>query len=785
MNNKNESRRRMPAKFLAFFMCACLLSQTALAAVTVESKLVCGKDAHTHTDSCYGRGEQTCALTEAESHTHDTSCYTEGEAVLSCGQTETEGHTHGDGCYDADGNMTCTLVESEGHAHGDSCYMAGEPVLSCGQEVSEGHTHDDSCFAKSTMPTCGLEEHAHTAACYSAENLAQDLYDALQNGTDKDVELVLNGVIFDLGSYTGGNIRVEEGGQTLTIKDGDVAGGTISGTGGKRVITILNGGSVTLTGSTVITGGGASGGAGVFVGTGSTFNMEGGEISGNSTTGSNQGGGVLVEGTFNMSGGTIKDNASASNGGGVAVNNGTFNMTGGTITGNEASLDKGSFDTTGTPNGQGGGVYVFGDKGHFNMSGGTISQNEAGEGGGVFIDYGKGNSDRYQKADFTMNGGTIDGNIAHHGEGGGIYIKGTGTITKGNITNNETRTTSDLGGGGIYIEADGELTLKNAVITNNVANGLGGGIAACVHGKTVIYMQNGALVTGNTAEGNANSQGYKGTGSSATDGYELWKDNEGFKQDAQDIFTASSAADENNQGRPGVFICNEMLDGGKANWKGTAYVFEYDENGQLIPDENGGYKYKEVGVETDEEGKIHIYSDRLLGVTSHPDEATIEFAKQAAQDAAGNRVLISGNKSATHGGGIGNNGVLTIGEKDEVVYDTETELEAEKTLEKVEAPDNAETPDTDGEEEPKRDLQDDEFTFVVTDEEGNEVTTGKNAADGSVNLAFPDGYFTEAGEYTFTVKERIPVEGDPDYDPTVIYDQKEYKVTITIVVDES
>lgn len=70
MNNKNESRRRMPAKLLAFFMCACLLSQTALAAVTVESKLVCGKDAHTHADSCYGRGEQTCALEEAESLLH-------------------------------------------------------------------------------------------------------------------------------------------------------------------------------------------------------------------------------------------------------------------------------------------------------------------------------------------------------------------------------------------------------------------------------------------------------------------------------------------------------------------------------------------------------------------------------------------------------------------------------------------------------------------------------------------------------------------------------------------
>ena len=336
MNNKNESRRRMPAKLLAFFMCVCLLSQTALAAVTVESKLVCGKDAHTHADSCYGRGEQTCALTEAESHTHDASCYTEGEAALSCGQTETEGHTHGADCYDADGNMVCTLVESEGHAHDDSCYMVGEPVLSCGQEVSEGHTHDDSCFAKSTTPTCELEEHAHTAACYSAENVYQELYDKLTSelDEDKDVILILNGVELDMSNYQGQNIRVTSSGKTLTIQDGDdVAGGTIKGNDKNRVITILNGGSVTLTGSTVITGGGTSGGAGVFVGTGSTFNMEGGEISGNSTTGSNQGGGVLVEGTFNMSGGTIKDNTSASHGGGVAVNNGTFNMTGGTITG--------------------------------------------------------------------------------------------------------------------------------------------------------------------------------------------------------------------------------------------------------------------------------------------------------------------------------------------------------------------------------------------------------------------------------------------------------------------
>ncbi|MDE7220118.1 MAG: hypothetical protein K2O45_10935, partial [Oscillospiraceae bacterium] len=285
--------KRGLALFVSAMMCLGILQTNALAA-TVQSKLVCTKDAHTHSDSCY-KGDLICGEAAAEAHVHTDACYTK-ESTLTCAESETLGHAHDASCYDEAGELACMQPETEGHSHTDACYTE-ETVLTCVQPETEGHSHTDACYAVSSEPTCGKEEHKHTADCYSAENVAKDLYDALQNSTDKDVELILNGAVLDLSGYTGWNIRVTEDGQTLTIKDGDVAGGTIKGTGGCRVITILNGGSVTLTGSTVITGGGSSGGAGVFVGNDSTFNMEGGEISGNNTSGINQGGGVLVEGT--------------------------------------------------------------------------------------------------------------------------------------------------------------------------------------------------------------------------------------------------------------------------------------------------------------------------------------------------------------------------------------------------------------------------------------------------------------------------------------------------------
>ena len=115
------------------------------------------------------------------------------------------------------------------------------------------------------------------------------------------------------------------------------------GTGGGIQI---DGGTLTVQGSTVISGNGAKDGGGVYI-DGGTFTMTGGEIK---TNNAKNGGGVYINaqaaraGSFTMKGGEIKDNT-AQNGGGVYVNAqdsemGTFKMSGSATvtpsTGNEA-----------------------------------------------------------------------------------------------------------------------------------------------------------------------------------------------------------------------------------------------------------------------------------------------------------------------------------------------------------------------------------------------------------------------------------------------------------------
>jgi uncharacterized repeat protein (TIGR02543 family) len=112
-------------------------------------------------------------------------------------------------------------------------------------------------------------------------------------------------------------------------------------------------------------------------GSGSAFVMHSGEISGNTTTTGNGGGGVYIQdGSFTMNNGTISDNtATQGGGGGVYVYSGRFTMNGGTISGNTVN---------GTATNGGGGVFVY--SGRFTMNGGTISGNTATQsGGGVYV----------------------------------------------------------------------------------------------------------------------------------------------------------------------------------------------------------------------------------------------------------------------------------------------------------------------------------------------------------------------------------------------------------------
>lgn len=813
-NSIKTLSKRTLAIFVSVMMCMGILQTEAFAAVTVEAAPNCNQTAHTHTAECYTTEEiPTLICGKQEKHTHDVTCYTSYRELI-CDRPEAVEHSHTDACYETIEQEKQELICEEEHEHTDGCYVTTtvtvkSETLTCGMdEVSaeQAHTHNTDCYqtVKSEEPTCGMTEetvvHEHTEACYGeptqvttltcttpehqhTEECYQgeldnafylDLYNSLNTESeDKDVILILNGKTLDMNKYSGYNIRVDGNDRTLTILDGTVAGGTIlgadrnsDGTGDYRVITVVHGGSLTLTGNTVITGGGSSGGAGVYVGSGSSFTMTGGTITENNAAGTNNGGGVLVDGagaTFNMYGGTISNNSTASgDGGGVAVSGGTFNMYGGTISNNETDLthwtDIGKW--TEEPLGQGGGVYVN-DGGSFNLYNGTISGNKAGEGGGVFVDgtYTDSKNKGHEAANFTMTGGTVDGNTAQLGEGGGIYIQGIGTITNGNITNNKTHTEKDLGGGGIYIESNGgKLNLKNAIVTGNYAQGLGGGFAACVHGQTVVYVKNGALIYGNTNDGNAITGGHNTpsckpgeTNGTTIDGHDLWENNDVFKAAAKDIFAAS--ANDNNQGG-GVMVSNMALGGGDANW--TGFVFAYEENADgtvtLKLNEDGTPVF--LPVEMDNDGSV-VVSKRLLAMTANPSQETVEAAMAAVAALNEGVVIISGNSSDTHGGGIANNGLLVIG--DGAMIDTEgsgVDLKKDYT--------NTET-------EEKIEMEGGEFQFAVTPTDypeeiirKPEVNIQTNAADGSVSFSFPEGTFTKEGTYKFLVQEVIPKEALPD-----------------------
>jgi hypothetical protein len=265
----------------------------------------------------------------------------------------------------------------------------------------------------------------------------------------------------EISGNSGGGVQ-GGGGGGFTMTGGSITGNTVTSDGGG----VYFNGVFTMTGGNIsgniagnALGANTSGrGGGVYLGSGSSFIMTGGNIT-NNRSGSG-GAGVSVSGSFTMEGGSISGNTSGggSGGGGVQANVQVFTMTGGVISGN----------TTGSLSG-GGGVYFVGSS--FTMSGGEISGNTVTSadpgygGGGVF----------FSGDTFTMEGGSISGNTVTNADlgsgGGGVSFGGdTFTMSGGVISGN----TANTNGGGVYV-GYGTFTKTGGIIygddDNNPDNG--------------------------------------------------------------------------------------------------------------------------------------------------------------------------------------------------------------------------------------------------------------------------------------------------------------------------
>lgn len=512
---------------------------------------------------------------------------------------------------------------------------------------------------------------------------------------------------------------------------------------------------------------------------GSTLEISGGVIAGNYAP---SGGGVYaLNSTVNMVGGIISGNGTNNHqsgyGAGICAENSNVTITNGYITNNRYQFYEDEVPGwTHKGNGchGGGGIAAF-HGGSLTIYGGYITGNYSAEaGGGVYA-----GAWNQALSGFTFSGGIIASNVAQNSEGGGIRIgaptKGEFSVplgTKAYITNNTTNTTNDWGGGGVFVQGSSDrgiesasLNIYNALITNNHANGFGGGFAACPTGKTAITDTNGIAIFGNS-DGKPDGSGYNRSGGTheKTDDKD-WRPNhaggeitEDFKiAGHQDLFLIRDSA--NAESLPYIAaVTGQMLGGGAANWTGTI---------DNTPTSIGKY-----------EGAQAKY---MIGLKSEP----IQEDKDAATAAAS--LFITGNRSNIHGGGIMTNGDVIAGSTTEVNVYPKMKLKGTKALEGraltaddagkfrfqlLEPGESGGVPSFNNNDDGKLQLN---GCSIVGDDDG-----ATNDAEG--NFVFDLGRVHSAGTNVYYLVE------DPgnvaDRVPGVDYDQTIYKIELTTTTEK-
>ena len=226
------------------------------------------------------------------------------------------------------------------------------------------------------------------------------------------------------------------------------------------------------------------------------------------------GGGVYIDkGDFTIKSGEIEQNiVSNGNGGGVYIIGekqgetrvGNFTMENGKISSNTGGngagvfLNGGNFDliqgqiSNNTASLYGGGVYLIGDNCEYLLKNGTISNNRAQHGGGVYLADGS-----FTLTESEDQTGKISENVADTA-GGGVYIAGDGgfEMNGGSVYKNET-TAEDSNGGGVFLNG-GDFTMNAGNIEGNESKRQGGGVL--MYGGA--FTMTGGQINGNTTTTN-------------------------------------------------------------------------------------------------------------------------------------------------------------------------------------------------------------------------------------------------------------------------------------------
>ena len=229
-------------------------------------------------------------------------------------------------------------------------------------------------------------------------------------------------------------------GGSITGNHAEASSSSDSGDGGG--VYVYSGATLTLNGGNIAKNNAYRYGGGVYVYSGATLTLNTGATIGNNTA-NTSGGGIASWGTVNINGGTITNNTSSKNGGGIFnQGQGQVTMTAGQISGNQSTKGSGGGIASGKP---------------VNINGGKITNNTSFmSGGGI-----------YNENKVTMTAGEISDNHATKGYGGGIYNLSILLMSGGNVTGN----TANSKGGGIYQGNYFQVSGETVQITGNTVNG--------------------------------------------------------------------------------------------------------------------------------------------------------------------------------------------------------------------------------------------------------------------------------------------------------------------------
>lgn len=344
------------------------------------------------------------------------------------------------------------------------------------------------------------------------------LYKDYIAGPDDEALVVLHNIVLDMNGHVINRNRTEsedagyvfkvESGANLTIENGRITGGKDNGSGGG----IYNLGTLTLNEVVIINNASTETGGGIYCHTGSRFNMNGGGVINNQTTGhggSNVpagGGGIhaneVIE--FVMNNVVVTQNTTNSKGGGIRLKTGNI-----TTSINNCVITNNVVTDNSNAQSKGGGIFFEQSSNNtaiLNVTGGMICENSVkNEGGGIYIMSGivsiqncdvlgnmssdmggavslySGSANHPNR--FIMDGGSMSGNQSDN-KGGGVYVRSNSILEINDnaqiIGNNSKTTDADnvyLAGGNDKIQIDGDVSSALIGVSRDATGAITSGLS--------------------------------------------------------------------------------------------------------------------------------------------------------------------------------------------------------------------------------------------------------------------------------------------------------------------